>query len=620
MDRALARLARRGPDGSGVRSVAGDRALLGHRRLAIQDLSELAAQPMTTADGSLTIVYNGELYNAPELRRALEGCGRAFRTRSDTEVLLNALDEWGLAHTLDKLCGMFAFVAVQQSAGRTRAMAAVDPAGMKPLVYSGAADGLGGREVAFASDCDALRELLAEKPRIDPVGLRHVLALGYCPAPGTVWEGVNKLGPGTFLEWEVGGADEPQARVYWHPPTAPRCSRGDEPEEFAELIRRVSREHLIGDVPVGMFLSAGLDSASVALALRMAGADLGKIGAYTLSTDAPTDEAADAARLASGLGMAHRIVRFAPGELVPMVRRAAERYDEPQGYTALLTATRIADALRQAAPGVKVVLSGDGGDEAFGGYPWHREPATHPLSLGAFVPPGPSDLSEHRRLAAVVAKPKASAKERIAASHALGRLSFVHRSLTRAFGAFHPAEARALLGGLGGVYGEVEFAGWLMPADEPRLGHPRRAQRLDVLGFCAGSIQPKLDRACMGVGLELRAPYLDRRVLEWGLGLPVGPGESAPGGGKPTVRAMLTRGVEMGLVPREIMSRPKQGFSLKLGNEAFAGLDALVDESRLVRDGVLRRDWARYMTEDAESRRVRVFTLAMTAAWYETRT
>jgi asparagine synthase (glutamine-hydrolysing) len=205
----------------------------------------------------------------------------------------------------------------------------------------------------------------------------------------------------------------------------------------------------------------------------------------------------------------------------------------------------------------------------------------------------------------------------MAALHALGRLSYPHRYLVRTFGGFHPAEAAALLGGLSRQYSEDTFAAWLTPEDRPILAHPRRAQRLDVLGFCAGSIQPKLDRACMAMGLELRAPYLDRRVLEWGLSMSVDPREGQTG--KLPIRAMLARGVEDGLVPRQILTRPKQGFSLRMPDGEFAGLESVVGESRLVRDGVLRPDWERFLVRDPGARRVRLFTLAMVAAWYETR-
>ena len=617
MERAIALLSRRGPDGHACRAVANNHALLGHTRLAIQDLSAAAAQPMSTPDGSLTISYNGEIYNAPELRSQLTASGRTFHTRSDTEVLLHAIAEWGPRPALDKLRGMFSFVAVQHANGRTNVFAAVDPAGMKPLAWTLAPDpdAPGERLLMLASECDALRELMPTKPRVDATGLRHVLSVGYCPAPHTVWAGVQKLGPGTFLEWN--GAAEPTVGAWWSPPAHP--SEAHDAEPFDLLLARLANDHLIGDVPVGMFLSAGLDSASIALALAERATPMSSIASYTLSTNAPTDEAADAAEIARMLGMTHRTIRFTPGDLEPTLRAAAARFDEPQGFSALLTATRIADAMRAVAPDAKVVLSGDGGDESLGGYAWHRDAPTHPLALTSFAAPGRDALRDHARLAALVAEPEVRSRDRVGALHALGRLSFTHRYLVRTFGGFHPAEADAIIAPTADTYDESIFSQWLAPADAPALPMPRRAQRLDVLGFCAGSIQPKLDRSCMGVGLELRAPYMDRRMLEWGLTRPVDAREREPRASKAPVRALLARAVECARLPASLLTRPKQGFSLRLDDRAFESLSDVIAHSRLVRHGVLRPDWNAYLTDDTESRRVRLFTLAMMAAWYELR-
>lgn len=607
MGRALARLARRGPDGEGVTVAGGGRALLGHRRLAIQDLTDAAAQPMGTADGSLMMVYNGEIYNAAAVRRELETEGAALRTRSDTEVLLRGIERWGVERTLEAVRGMFAFVVV----GREEVIAAVDHAGMKPLAWA-FVDGM----LACASECDALGELMAEKPSLDVESVRRVLSIGYCPAPWTMWRGVKKLGPGMMLRWRIGDAAGPRVERWWRAPERITEERG----EFDETLAEVSREHLIGDVPAGMFLSAGLDSASIAMSMKRAGADMLAVRAFTLATGDASDEDGPARALAERMGMPWSRVEFGAGELIPAICEAAEAFDEPQGYTAVLTATRIARAMRAREPGIKVVLGGDGGDEALGGYAWHRDAATHPLSLGAFAGASAEDVREHARLADVVARPDVDDGERGRALLALGRLSYTHRYLVRTFGGFHPAEAAALCG-TSAAEAMDGFASWLAPEDRSALAAIRRAQRLDVMGFCAGSILPKLDRACMSVGLELRSPFLDRRVLEAGLARPVEAQEGERGGSKPGLRRLLARGAEEGFVPREILERPKQGFSLRMpgAGDGFESLGAMIDGSRLIGDGVVRRDWARFVPREAEARRVRLFTLAMVAAWYERR-
>lgn len=619
--RATQRLSRRGPDSGAARWSIDGRWVLLHRRLAIQDLSDAAAQPMTSADGLTTLIYNGEIYNAPRLRNELRHEGRDFRTRSDTEILLEALSLWGIEKTLDRVRGMFAFVALRHGGGQRRVLAAIDHVGMKPLAWRMDVGGTGGPTLTIGSDCDVVRGLTADAPEVDASSLARVLSVGYCPAPRTMWRGVHKLAPGTAMEWIMGDPAGPRVWRYWRPPVGvDEPGAADKAAEFEQLLGEVTREHLIGDVPVGVFLSAGLDSTSIALALHTSGADTARTGAYTLAAgqpDSTDDETPLAADTAHRLGMPHRVIRFTPGELVDAVRLAARVFDEPQGFTAMLTMLRIAGAVRAAEPGLKVVLSGDGADEALGGYAWHRDALTHPLSLEAFVPPSSADAAEHAMLAAVVAGPNASTSGRIAAMHALGRISYASRYAVRTFGGFHPSEAAALLGLPGPKRAGGDFADWLEADDAERLPHPRRAQRLDLLGLCAGSILPKVDRACMDVGLELRSPYLDRRMLEWTLRRPVDPRERQPGGSKGPIRAMLSRGVERGLVPPGIMTRPKQGFSLRLADEAFEALVPIVAESRLLRDGLLRPDWAMYLTDDREMRRVRLFTLAMVAAWHD---
>lgn len=618
MDRTLSHLSRRGPDDRGTRATP--RALLGHTRLSIQDLSISAAQPMSTSDGSLALIYNGEIYNAPAIRADLQAQGRAFRTRSDTEVLLHAIDCWGHAEALNRIRGMFSFVAIRETKNTFHLIAAVDPAGMKPLVWSLIDDpeARGEKLLLIASDCDALRLISPASCSINISGIRSMLGIGYIPAPHTAWTNVHKLPPGAMLEWSGDASGSPTLSAYWQPPSAADPTQSE--SDFAPLLEQLGAEHLIGDVPVGMFLSAGLDSTSIALALHNSGADMSRIQAFTLGAGDPTDESSDAAAIAHALGMPHRTIPFGKGDLLPTLRAAAQRYDEPQGYTALLTATRIADAMRHSAPDAKVVLSGDGGDECLGGYAWHRDPATHPLSLAHFRPPSRETLAAHTPLAKIVACPDAADRDRQAAMIALGTFSFAHRYLARTFGGFHPSEANAIIAP---DIGASDFSLFMTPLaahDMPALPMPRRAQRLDIFGFCAGSIQPKLDRACMGVGLELRAPYLDRRMVEWGLSRPVDPSELTPGGGKPSIRAYLARAVERGTLPRHILDRSKQGFSLRLRDDAFESLRDVITHSRLARDGILLASWSSYLTAHADMRRTRLFTLALLAAWYEDRT
>ncbi|MCC6322134.1 MAG: asparagine synthase (glutamine-hydrolyzing) [Phycisphaerales bacterium] len=621
---AMSRLHRRGPDSRGVFESPDRRILLGHARLAIQDLTSAGAQPMTDnpADPRTTVSFNGEIYNAPALRAELERSGVAFRSRADTEVLIHGFAHWGFGGLLERLRGMFAFVLVDRHEPRSpRIYAAVDPAGMKPLLWSHLPAAHGGT-LAIASDADALLALLSESPgfsrRINPAGLCHVLSVGYCPAPATVWRGLHKLRPGECLTWVPGDLDPPSVKPYWHPPesVSPDDARTNDERRFETLFREVIDDHLLSDVPVGLFLSAGLDSGSIALALAQA-QRTSDVTAWTLASpgiDPAFDEAPIAAAFARGLMMRHRAIDFAPTDLAPTLTDAADAFDEPQGFSALLTAVRIARGARDA--GLRVVLAGDGGDETFAGYSWHSG-APHALSLDpAHAVPARSAFDT-----SPLARPDCDASTRAAARLALAARSYTHRALCRAFPGFHPAESRALLAALEPEYDDDTFAGWLASEDRPRLPHPRRSQRLDVMGFCAGSILPKIDRAAMHVGLELRAPFLDRRVLDWALSRPTTADEAHPHRSKPMLRDFLARGVTAGLVPPAVLNRPKQGFSLRLGAdrpiETLAA--SLLPGSRLIRDGVLRRDYTSFLPGDRDTRHVRLFTLCMLAAWYEQR-
>lgn len=610
-------LKRRGPDSGAMLDAHDGRITLIHRRLAIQDLSAAASQPMVSPDGRVSLVFNGEIYNAPALREDLRRAGAAFTTHSDTEVLLHALGVWGLDETLERLRGMFAFVAIRRGEAGLELEAAVDHAAMKPLVWSFNRNARDGAALSLASDADALLALLPEKPALDPVGLCHVLSVGYCPQPTTVWKGVHALRPGHALRWSFSEDEPPRVSRWWQPPETLDVHAA---APLGSMLESVVHEHLIGDVPVGVFLSAGLDSTAIAAALRAAERGHEMPVAFSLTSGGPDDESAEAAETARMLGMRHEVVRLAAPELPDALRLGATTFDMPQGFSALVTAACLAKGLRASEPGryIKVVLGGDGGDEAFAGYAWHRDHPGHPLALQSPMTGSPAD---HRTLARRVASADATGAERAAAALALGGLSYPHRYVRRLFNGFHPAESAALLGSLEPEYDESVFVSFIAGEDRPGLPHPRRAQRLDTLGFCAGSINPKVDRACMGVGLELRAPFLDRRLLELGLAMPVTPGEPA----KAPIRAYLRTEADRARIPARVLTRPKQGFSLRLqrttgdGSGPMAALRPIIDGSRLVADGVLRPDYERFFPMDAEGREVRWFTLGMLAAWYDAR-
>jgi asparagine synthase (glutamine-hydrolysing) len=533
----------------------------------------------------VALAFNGEVYNAPSLRRELEAAGHRFKSSGDTEVVLRGCIEWGFGPCLERLAGMFAIILWD---GRTQEMfAAVDHAGMKPLAWA-VRDG----SLMAASDCDALRAILPDAPGLSGTGLCHMLTLGYCPAPRTVWDGIRMLEPGQAMRFRPGDA----APTLWRHWAAPDEVEPDAREDFEGLFERIVGEHLLSDVPVGLFLSGGLDSTAVALALRRIGRP---VRAITLGLAGAEDEGPAAAKTAGALGLEHERIALEASDIDAMMPRIARAFDQPQGFGAIYTATAIAAAARER--GV-VFLAGDGGDEAFGGYTWHREPP----SMSRIGP------AEREGLLRQASDPGCAGPVRAAALEAVSGLSFVHAHLGRVMPRFGPTEAAALLAGLSPEFSAETYAGWAREHDRPRLLWPRRGQRLDLLGFCAGSILPKIDRASMDVGLELRAPFLDRRLLEWALPRPVGADEAL---GKPVLRNYLK-----GRVPPGVLTRPKQGFSLRLGaNDPWPAMLPRLRASSLVTDGVLTERWEGFVAPDAAYRSGKIQMLCTIAAWYEAR-
>ncbi len=563
--RAMARLSRRGPDAEGESHTPDSAVRLAHTRLAINDLSTAGAQPMTCPRRGHTIVFNGEIYNAADLRRELIGLGHQFRSRCDTEVLLHGYAQWGGEGLLQRIMGMYALVIWNAaSGGGGEQIAAVDHVGMKPLCWS-LEDGV----LRLASDLDALVEILPRSPALSREAMARVLLLGYSPAPQTVWQGAYKLEPGSALRWRP-GQTSPTIWTHWQPvrectaaPRDPRRDLAPPTNEFSDLWMRIIAEHLTSDVPVGLFLSGGVDSASVAAGLAALHAPHpSSVTAITLAMPGAADESMAAAAIAQACGHRHIRIECSAADVDDLLHAAAEAYDEPQTFGALLTATAVARAAREH---VKVVLSGDGGDEAFGGYAWHSEP----FESGA--------------------------------SH-----------LSRVMPRFTFDEVQRLIPD-SGLSAEA-IAEWANSLDAPAMPHPRRAQRFDLLTFCAGSILPKVDRAAMAVGLEVRAPMLDRRLLDWSLSRPVSKDERGGGSAKSLLREYLAPRLS-----KDMLARPKQGFSLRLGDrDPWPEMFPRLAETRLVRD-VLGESWRAVVEAPHPMRSQRMYSLLALAAWLEAR-
>jgi asparagine synthase (glutamine-hydrolysing) len=541
----------RGPDGSGIHTVRTDgfSCTLGHTRLAIID-REGGAQPMTAPESGVSLVFNGEIYNHPQLRRELETAGCRFRTRSDTEVLLHGYHAWGIDGLLRRIDGMFAFAVADPHARRL--VLARDPAGQKPLYYTEGAE----QHFAFASTLRALTSLPWFDRRTDPVALELFLNLRVIPAPYSIYLTTRKLPPASYL---IHDGRTTQVREYWSPLTVPLRTEerpeGAVREEYRSLLRATLSETLIADEPVSLLLSSGVDSASLACELaRLPERDA--VTAYTVGFPAKGyDESGAAAAIARHAGLHHRVLGFDEEGFDAQLDALGEIMDEPFGDPSILPSMRLC---RAVAGSRRVALTGDGADELFGGYPTFAILRFWPL-LNRF--PGLfrriGDGAARLLPPSGKAYPLSLKLEQL--SKGLGQpdaLAFAHWLCV-----FSPAETAALLGRQGpGVFHDhvvSQLSG--LPDLDPVSTMCRAFFRL----FLPGVLE-KMDRASMHFSLETRAPFLQRRMTEFALSLP--PRFKVRHG---TTKYLMRRSLAEYL-PREISNASKKGFLPPLAAQ-FAG-------------------------------------------------
>ncbi|MBF0285647.1 MAG: asparagine synthase (glutamine-hydrolyzing) [Magnetococcales bacterium] len=584
--RALARLSRRGPDHQGEwRSSEGVPVWLGHRRLSIVDLSAAGHQPMVDDDGGLHLVCNGEIYNAPALRRELERSGRRFRSGSDSEVILHGYARWG-DEVLARLEGMYAFALWDHK--KQRLFSARDPLGIKPLYFAELSGG-----VVLASEGNALRDLGVETEP-EPMGLAHLLTLGYIPAPWSLWRGVNKLSAGHALTWTPG--EGMRIVRHWSPPDALDESP---PRAWEPLFEGVLREHLLADVPLGLLLSAGLDSGSLAVGLARLGE---RPTAYSVSLpDATWDESVLAGQLADSLGFPHRVIPLSAAEMAAGADAISRWPDEPLGcggYHTLIPLCRAVAAER------KVALAGDGGDEVLGGYKWYH-------GVERFRPAG-GEEGLRRWFRSLILRGRLPSRVLGQAMEQFARRSLLHRHAWNLFPRFLPEEVEGLLAPLGLRFDDEAMLAPLRRHWVEALPPRRALQRVDLMTYCADYNLPKVDRSSMAHGLEVRVPFLDRRIVAWGLTRPLEPEEGRVS--KPALRRYLA-----GRVPPAILAAPKQGFSARGLNERFDWGRAMeaVAEGPWVRRGAWSPAWRRMVAPGVPHREGRLWLLFVLTRWAE---
>ncbi len=577
----------RGPDDSGMWRGTVAPVWMGHQRLAILDLSDGGKQPMHNEDQSVVMVCNGEIYNYYSLRERLEGLGHRLYSNCDSEIILHAYEEWG-DQCVEKLEGMFAFALWDEK--QHRFFAARDRVGIKPLYYMEAGDGL-----IVSSEAQVLLPFLKPAPEPDPLALAYVMTLGYIPSPLSIWRGISKLEPGHMLVWTA--RTRLVQRKYWEPPRHIDHDKKNDPAEWRSLFEKVLDEHLLSDVPVGLFLSGGLDSS--ALAAGLAGAD-DPVQAITVSfPDSSDNEAPIAASTAQHLGLTHDIIPIQTQDIGDLIPEVVSTFDEPQGFSALLSMYVLS---RAAAKKYKVALAGDGGDEVFGGYTWYDNLDFRPSHYVSGC--------VRRLLRPFVYRYAGPGIRQKTAEH-FCRLSPLHRHAWRLYPRFLPEEAASLLQPTGLRFGDEELLAPLQKHFEPTLPLKRALQRVDLMTFCTDSILAKVDRASMAHSLEVRVPFLDRRIVEWALPTPVDEQNSA--GSKAVLRKYLAN-----RVPPEVLSHPKQGFSIR-GSDTFDWDQAIsiIRESVWIKNGYWTPDWEHLVAPGVPYRTARIWNLLSLTHWAE---
>ena len=558
------RLHHRGPDARGVWADGPAGIALGHARLSILDLSPAGAQPMISDSGRHVVVFNGEIYNHLELRRELEACGAAppWRGHSDTETLLALIEQYGIETALDRATGMFA-LAVWDRSERTLILAR-DRLGEKPLYY-----GRAGPVIVFASELKALRAFLGFAPQINRQAAASLLRFGYVPGPETIWQGIRKLPAGTLLRLRQ-PQDTSAPQAFWS--LAEVMARGRaEPlagdwKTFCDateaVLANVVESQLISDVPIGIFLSGGIDSSLVtALACTRSSARVRTFSIGFLTTR--FNEAPHASAVAAHLRTDHTELIVTEADALSVIPNLPAIYDEPFADSSQIPTILLSRLTRQH---VTVALSGDGGDEIFAGYNRYKEgPALanrlrhmpgilrHALarSATAFDRPWLRPLVREASRAAGLPRTTSDRLRLIAElMHQGGEVLGIMVGLTS-------LNSRPSDFSMSDCHAASIREAWrsvLSQADDDAS----RMMAVDALTYLPDDILVKVDRAAMSASLETRAPFLDRRIVEHAWSLPI-TAKLEKRGGKRVLREILCRHV-----PRALFERPKQGFSIPL--------------------------------------------------------
>ena len=615
----------RGPDDDGMFVDPSAGIALGFRRLAIVDLTPEGHQPMQSETSRYVIVFNGEVYNFPELRKELEALGHRFRGHSDTEVMLAGVTEWGVEAAVRRFTGMFAFALWDKQ--EQRLWLARDRFGKKPMYY-----GWAGSTLVFGSELKALRVHPDFDAEIDRSAVALFLRFGYVPSPHSIYRSIAKLPPGSLLSIPIGATTLPTPKQYWSAYDTAlageadpfRGSDDDAVEELDRLLRDSVRMRMISDVPLGAFLSGGIDSSAVVAVMRALSS--GPVKTFSIGfSEAEFNEAQYAMRVAKHLGTDHTELYVSPQHTLDVVPKLPRMFDEPFADPSQIPTYLVSELARRH---VTVALSGDGGDEVFGGY--NRYFWAERLWRWFGWMPGPMRRSA---AAMMTGRTRSAVASTINAAQSL---------LPQRLRVRNPGDKLQKLGEMLRIDSAEDLYARLVyhwkdafsivagaeartsPLDEherlARIGSfTQRMMYLDTVTYLPDDILVKVDRATMAVSLEGRAPLLDSNIYEFAWRLPLHM-KIRDGRGKWVLRQVLRR-----YVPDELIERPKMGFGVPLATWLRGPLrdwaESLLDAGRLEREGFLapapiRAKWEQHLRGEHDWQYY-LWDVLMFQAWLE---